>query len=136
MNFLKKKDADDSKNKKIDKTHPEFELTYDMMLGIRTCVGSIGAVPSVLTGDDFQDGEKALFKGRPNGREKIKTPPHQMRDFKFKDYAPKVFFSIRKLYNIDTADYMLTLAGNFQYLEFISNSKGGSFFFILMIRNL
>ncbi len=92
-------------------------------------MGSIGAVPSVLTGDDFQDGEKALFKGRPNGREKIKTPPHQMRDFKFKDYAPKVFFSIRKLYNIDTADYMLTLAGNFQYLEFISNSKGGSFFF-------
>jgi hypothetical protein len=27
------------KHRKINKKHPEFELTYDMMLGIRTCVG-------------------------------------------------------------------------------------------------
>ena len=25
-------------NKTIDKEHPEFELTIDMMLGIRTCI--------------------------------------------------------------------------------------------------
>lgn len=28
-----------TKHRKINKTHPEFELTYDMMLGIRTTVG-------------------------------------------------------------------------------------------------
>ena len=57
------------------------------------------------------------------------TPPHKMRDFKFKDYAPKVFRHLRQRFGIDAVDYMLTVCGNCEFLEFISNSKSGQFFF-------
>ena len=68
------------------------------------------------------------------------TPPHKMRgmgmmgwmgnaDFKFKDYAPKVFRHLRQRFGIDPVDYMLCVCGNFEFLEFISNSKSGQFFF-------
>ena len=98
------------KHKKIDKAHPEFELTYDMMLGIRTSVGHMANVPHDLQyPEDFKDASEVNFKAKGSST----TPPHKMRDFKFKDYAPKVFFAIRRLYGIDAADYMLTLCGDF-----------------------
>jgi 1-phosphatidylinositol-4-phosphate 5-kinase len=40
-----------------------------------------------------------------------------------------VFRAVRALSNIDEADYMLSLAGDFNYIEFIANSKSGQFFF-------
>ena len=70
-----------------------------------------------------------------------------------KSYAPKVFRRIRDFFGIDAAGYMLSICGmlfeiqwslsyctnppiplpynkgNYNYLEFISNSKGGQFFF-------
>lgn len=52
-----------------------------------------------------------------------------MRDFKFKDYCPEVFRRIRARFDIAPDDYILSVCGNFQYLEFISNSKSGQFFF-------
>ena len=57
------------------------------------------------------------------------TPAHQMRTFAFKDYAPEIFRAIRELSGIDTLDYLLCICGNFKFLEFISNSKSGQFFF-------
>jgi 1-phosphatidylinositol-4-phosphate 5-kinase len=57
------------------------------------------------------------------------TPAHRMRDFKFKDYAPKVFQHLRRRFNQDPLDYMMCVCGNFDYLEFISNAKSGQFFF-------
>ena len=36
---------------------------------------------------------------------------------------------IRESFAINPADYLLCVCGNFQYLEFISNSKSGQFFF-------
>jgi 1-phosphatidylinositol-4-phosphate 5-kinase len=39
------------------------------------------------------------------------------------------FRAVRALSNIDEADYMLSLAGDFNYIEFIANSKSGQFFF-------
>jgi 1-phosphatidylinositol-4-phosphate 5-kinase len=38
-----------------------------------------------------------------------------MRDFKFKDYAPKVFRHLRERFDVDPADYMMTICGNFEY---------------------
>ena len=62
-------------------------------------------------------------KGKP-------TPPHTLgHTFKFKCYSPKVFKEIRSFFGIDTASYMLSVCGNYNYLEFISNSKSGQFFF-------
>jgi len=51
-----------------------------------------------------------------------------MRDFKLKDYHPEVFRHIRQRFGIDAADYTLTVT-NYHYLEFVSNSKSGQFFF-------
>lgn len=52
-----------------------------------------------------------------------------MRDFKFKSYCPDVFRGIRAIFHLRPDDYLINICGNFQYLEFISNSKSGSFFF-------
>lgn len=50
----RKKRRGPGKHKKIDKDHPEFELTFDMMLGIRTTVGKAEAqVRQALTEEDF-----------------------------------------------------------------------------------
>ncbi len=57
------------------------------------------------------------------------TPAHQMRDCKFKDYAPEVFRQIRDRFGINPMEYILSVCGNFEYLEFVSNSKSGQFFF-------
>ena len=57
------------------------------------------------------------------------TPPHKMRDFKFKDYTPAVFRHLRERFGIDAIDYLLCICGNFEFLEFVSNSKSGQFFF-------
>ena len=58
------------------------------------------------------------------------TPPHRlMSKFKFKDYSAQMFKSLRKHFNIKESDYMLSICGNFNFIEFISNSKSGQFFF-------
>ena len=119
-------DEKKKKHKKINKDHPEFELTYDMMLGIRTTVSQTESKPfRKLTVADFNE----VTRWRFNSEGSSTTPAHQMRDFKFKDYSPQVFRHIRDRFDIKPADYLLGVCGNFQYLEFISNSKSGQFFF-------
>jgi 1-phosphatidylinositol-4-phosphate 5-kinase len=113
-------------HKKITRKHPEFELTYDMMLGIRTTVGKAESQPHrKLKTSDYNTEVKMRFPSEGSAL----TPAHEMRSFKFKDYAPEVFRNIRARFNIEAADYLLTICGDFQYLEFISNSKSGQFFF-------
>lgn len=141
--------------KPISKKHPEFELAYDMMLGIRTVVGRIEATqidledsfslqntqvwkspecPSNRFQQDFVDQItpeqfNLCYSYRfPNKGSKC-TPPHYMKSFKFKDYCPTIFKKLRQMFDIDPVDYQMEVCGNFQYLEFISNSKSGQFFF-------
>lgn len=60
----------------------------------------------------------------------IITPSHDLaHTFKFKDYAPEIFYRIREHFQLDQAEYQLSLCGGFNYIEFISNSKSGQFFF-------
>lgn len=160
----KEKRALKSKHRKINKQHPEFELTYDMMLGIRTVVGNNPTGHSLALSRDSvevqingvanaeskaaaeaeakrrrtralaeaaakdQQAPKMLKLSFP-GKGSSHTPAHAMRDFKFKDYCSDVFRSIRDRFKIDPTEYLLCVCGNFQYLEFISNSKSGQFFF-------
>lgn len=64
------------------------------------------------------------------GSNPFPTPPHKLPfTFTFKDYMTNVFRALRALSNIEEADYMLSLAGDFNYIEFIANSKSGQFFF-------
>lgn len=112
--------------KEIGKKHPEYELTAAMMLGIRTTVGNAESkAPRPLRPEDMYVSTKLRFPSAGS----MLTPAHSMRDFKFKDYAPEVFRHIRERFGINPADYLLTVCGSFRYLEFISNSKSGQFFF-------
>lgn len=118
--------------KKNDKTisdkHPFFELTHDMMVGIRTVVGRTQAKPShQLFRHHFTDVTRLSFP--PNPPAYAQTPPHKMKHFSFKDYAPEVFRRIRKRFGIDPVTYTNVVCGNYEYLEFVSNSKSGEFFF-------
>lgn len=66
------------KHRKINKQHPEFEMTYDMMLGIRTCVGPLNSKPlPALTPEHAQVTTKLDFPGQGS----TFTPAHQMRNF-------------------------------------------------------
>lgn len=107
--------------------HHAFELTFDMMLGIRTSVGRMEALPmeSILKEESMLEAKKTLFPQKGSKE----TPPHRMQDFWFTDFAPNLFRKLRARYAIDPASYLIDICGNFQYLEFISNSKSGEFFF-------
>jgi 1-phosphatidylinositol-4-phosphate 5-kinase len=64
------------------------------------------------------------MQGGPN------TPPHQLsHTFKFKDYSPKAFAYIRRLNGINETEFLSSVCGNANYIEFVSNAKSGQFFF-------
>lgn len=70
--------------------------------------------------------DKLVF---PPGGSK-RTPPHKLEHtFKFKDYSPKVFAALRKLDNVDAPSYMTSVCGDFNFIQFIANSRSGQFFF-------
>ncbi|SPR00499.1 unnamed protein product (mitochondrion) [Plasmodiophora brassicae] len=109
-----------------DRSHPEFELTCDMMLGIRHTAGR--ALPSDDTPITAEHFKQTFSYSFPQGGSSS-TPAHNLPSFKFKDYQPVVYRSLRRRFGIDTADYLLCLCGDEPYLEFIANSKSGQFFF-------
>lgn len=115
----------------IGTDHSAFELTFDMMIGIRTCVSA--QIQSKENNNaplsDRALGEIVKMKFPASGSRSPPTPPHKMHDFEFTDYAPECFRRIRGYFGIDPVNYLLDVCGNFQYLEFISNSKSGQFFF-------
>lgn len=83
-----------------------------------------------LTTQDYEATTDLVFppEGSTNGA--FPTPPHKLNfTFTFKDYMPNVFRAVRSISNIEEADYMMSLAGDFNYIEFIANSKSGQFFF-------
>jgi hypothetical protein len=120
--------------KSIDREHELYHLTYGMMCGIRTTVSLANQDIGVkLLEWDFMATDKFVFppqgskSGGPGG---LPTPPHHLPfTFKFKDYAPAVFRQLRYRFGIDPSDYLTDLCGDFNYIEFISNSKSGQFFF-------
>lgn len=60
----------------------------------------------------------------------VMTPPHRLpKTFRFKDYMSKAFRVVRGLAGLDEVQYMRSVAGDFNYIEFIANSKSGQFFF-------
>jgi 1-phosphatidylinositol-4-phosphate 5-kinase len=132
----------------VDKSHPWFELTWDMMLGMRTTVGRMEARPAREPVDaDFDAAIRLYFLSEGT----LDTPAHDKRDFKFKDYCPEacqragaaparaaaaecvaiaqVFRHLRALFHLNPVNYIMSVCGNFEYLEFVANAKGGQFFF-------
>lgn len=55
--------------------------------------------------------------------------PSTQYDFKFKDYAPWVFRHLRASFNLDPADYLISLTSRYILSELGSPGKSGSFFY-------
>ena len=55
--------------------------------------------------------------------------PSAKYDFKFKDYAPWVFRSLRAKFRLDPADYLMSLTSKYILSELGSPGKSGSFFY-------
>lgn len=121
------------KGKVIDGVHEQYTLTAGMILGIRFSVkhGYEVADPSAEVHQEFfNEVENVAFPAKGNTLPPYITPPHPLvHTFKFKTYAPKVFKSIREFFDIDPTSYMNSVCGDYNYIEFISNSKSGQFFF-------
>ncbi|XP_022938940.1 phosphatidylinositol 4-phosphate 5-kinase 6-like isoform X1 [Cucurbita moschata] len=113
----------------ISKGHKNYELMLNLQLGIRHSVGRPAPASSFdLKASAFDPKEKIWTKFPPEGSKY--TPPHQSCDFRWKDYCPVVFRTLRKLFNVDPADYMLSICGNDALRELSSPGKSGSFFYL------
>ncbi|PWZ37868.1 Phosphatidylinositol 4-phosphate 5-kinase 4 [Zea mays] len=112
----------------IAKGHKHYELMLNLQLGIRHAVGKQGPIVLDLKSSAFDPKEKVWTKFPPEGSKC--TPPHNSCDFRWKDYCPKVFRTLRKLFKVDAADYMLSLCGNEALRELSSPGKSGSFFYL------
>ncbi|MFS8001473.1 putative 1-phosphatidylinositol-4-phosphate 5-kinase [Helianthus anomalus] len=113
----------------ISKGHKNYELMLNLQLGIRHSVGRPGPVPSLdLKSSAFNPKEKVWTRFPPEGSKH--TPPHQSSEFRWKDYCPLVFRTLRMLFKVDAADYMLSICGNDALRELSSPGKSGSFFYL------
>jgi len=125
------------KGKVIDGQHELYTLSIAVMLGLRTSIKNtnkllsagdldVGGKRRWLDSDDFMSVEKYVF--RPSGGPK--TPAHALsHTFKFKDYSPVAFAYMRRMFGINEYDFLASVCGNANFIEFISNAKSGQFFF-------
>ncbi|KAK8552563.1 hypothetical protein V6N12_041151 [Hibiscus sabdariffa] len=112
----------------ISKGHKNYDLMLNLQLGIRYSVGKHASLLPVLKPADFSPKEK-FWTRFPTEGSKL-TPPHQSVEFRWKDYCPVVFRHLRKLFQVDPADYMLAICGNVALRELSSPGKSGSFFYL------
>ncbi|VAI04216.1 unnamed protein product [Triticum turgidum subsp. durum] len=113
----------------ISKGHKNYELMLNLQLGIRHAVGRHSAPNSLdLKSSAFDPKEKVWTRFPPEGSKH--TPPHQSCDFRWKDYCPLVFRTLRKLFDVDPADYMISICGDDALRELSSPGKSGSFFYL------
>lgn len=112
----------------IIKGHRSYDLMLDLQLGIRYSVGKFYQSTRELVPADF--GHRArIWMNFPREGSQL-TPCHQSVDFRWKDYCPYVFRTLREMFKIDAADYMLSICGNDALRELSSPGKSGSIFFL------
>ncbi|EKX36253.1 hypothetical protein GUITHDRAFT_90050 [Guillardia theta CCMP2712] len=115
------------------KGHVAWEMACGLQLGIRVNVGMNNHGISKEDEPEFEAFHETVKLKFPTGGSSI-TPPHEGPAFKFKDYAPAVFRSLRAIFDIDTADYMVALcntqADGSNALRIMGTpGKSGSLFF-------
>ncbi|CAJ1914741.1 unnamed protein product [Sphenostylis stenocarpa] len=111
----------------ICKGHKNYELMLNLQLGIRHSVARPPSASDVKPAA-FDPKEKIWTRFPPEGSKH--TPPHPSCDFKWKDYCPVVFRTLRNLFMVDPADYMLSICGSEALRELSSPGKSGSFFYL------
>ncbi|OIV90023.1 hypothetical protein TanjilG_23943 [Lupinus angustifolius] len=129
LNTLKAPRKSKRQGETICKGHKNYELMLNLQLGIRHSVGRPAPSASLdLKPSAFDPKEKVWTRFPPEGSKY--TPPHPSCEFKWKDYCPVVFRTLRKLFKVDAADYMLSICGNDALRELSSPGKSGSFFYL------
>ncbi|KAH6918203.1 1-phosphatidylinositol-4-phosphate 5-kinase [Coprinopsis sp. MPI-PUGE-AT-0042] len=110
----------------IGEDHANYVLMYNMLTGIRTAVSRCQAkMVRTLSDADFTAAHKYSFDIVGN-----ELTPSAKYDFKFKDYAPWVFRTLREdHFALDPADYLLSLTAKYILSELGSPGKSGSFFY-------
>lgn len=110
----------------IGEDHVNYVLMYNMLTGIRIGVSRCQAkIKRPLTIEDFTARHKFSFDIVGN-----ELTPSAKYDFKFKDYAPWVFRTLREdIFHLDPADYLLSLTAKYILSELGSPGKSGSFFY-------
>ncbi|KAI0042077.1 SAICAR synthase-like protein [Auriscalpium vulgare] len=110
----------------IGEGHANYVLMYNMLTGIRTAVSRTQAkIKRPLTDADFTAKHKYSYDIIGN-----ELTPSAKYDFKFKDYAPFVFRELREdHFQLDPADYLLSLTAKYILSELGSPGKSGSFFY-------
>ncbi|KAL8950026.1 MAG: hypothetical protein Q9222_003905 [Ikaeria aurantiellina] len=110
---------------KVDMNHVNWVTAYNMLTGIRFTVSRTNAkIIRDLTDGDFDARHKFSFDITGN-----ELTPSAKYDFKFKDYAPWVFRHIRAHFQLDPADYLVSLTSKYILSELGSPGKSGSFFY-------
>lgn len=109
-----------------------FNIVYDMLTGIRYTVSSrmrhkYDNEPLKLIDKDFRFNNKLIFDRK--GSEPLQDSILTHYEFKFKDYAPKVFKALRKIFGLDEKDYLESLTSKYILNEQNSPGKSGSFFY-------
>ncbi|KAJ3098394.1 Phosphatidylinositol-4-phosphate 5-kinase [Phlyctochytrium planicorne] len=109
----------------VKEGHVNYMLMYDMLTGIRVSVSRCNAKPlRPLEDADLEAAHKLAFDVTGN-----ELTPSSRYDFKFKDYAPWAFRLIREIFQVDAAEYLLSLTGKYVLSELGSPGKSGSFFY-------
>ncbi|KAL5213029.1 hypothetical protein ABZP36_023876 [Zizania latifolia] len=90
------------KKLKLMKYHVSKERKISMKSIERYVVGKQGPITLDLKSSAFDPKEKVWTKLPPEGSKY--TPPYSSCDFKWKDYCPQVFRTLRKLFKVDAAD--------------------------------
>lgn len=124
----RKEDEDDDRvvvGTKVDQNHVNWVTAYNMLTGIRFTVSRTNAkMDRELTDADFETKHKFSFDITGN-----ELTPSAKYDFKFKDYAPWVFRHLRSIFQLDPADYLISLTSKYILSELGSPGKSGSFFY-------
>eukprot|EP00002_Diphylleia_rotans_P017157 TRINITY_DN3327_c0_g1_i1.p1 TRINITY_DN3327_c0_g1~~TRINITY_DN3327_c0_g1_i1.p1 ORF type:complete len:357 (+),score=65.62 TRINITY_DN3327_c0_g1_i1:78-1148(+) len=111
----------------IYKGHPSYDIMKNIQMGIRYSVGRvIRNEGDAITMNDVRHSIKREFP-RSGSSE---TPAHASTDFKWKDYNPFAFQQFRKLFEIDAADYMISLCGDDALRELPTPGKSGALFYL------
>lgn len=131
MRELKKRRQEDELDdralvgKTISEGHVNYSIAYNMLTGIRVSVSRCNAkLDRDLVDSDFTAQHKLAFD--INGNELI---PSSKYDFKFKDYSPLVFRHLRAMFQLDPADYLMSLTNKYILSELSSPGKSGSLFY-------
>ncbi|KAI8364301.1 hypothetical protein EDC96DRAFT_511245 [Choanephora cucurbitarum] len=110
---------------RISEGHQNYVLMYNMLTGIRIAVSRVTAkMYRPLTDEDYTAAHKLAFDVIGD-----ELTPGAKYDFKFKDYAPWVFRSLREKFGVDPADYLISLTSKYILSELGSPGKSGSFFY-------